>query len=227
MSFVLNKKRADAILDLIHCDLWGSAPVVTSDGYKYYVVFVDDYSRFSWIYPLRAKSEFCAVLVKFHAFVCNQFSRSIKVFQSDGGTEFVNSRVRDFFSVHGILHRLSCPYTPQQNGRAERKHRHISETGLSMLFHAHAPASLWFDAFATAVYAINRLPSAVLSNKSPFELLYGSAPNYANFKPFGCRVFPFLRDYADHKLAPRSRPCIFIGYSSLHKGYRCLDPDSS
>lgn len=111
-------------------------------------------------------------------------------------------------SLHSIFHRLSCTYTPRQNGRAERKHRHISKTGLSMMFYAHAPASLWFDAFATAVYVINRLPSSALHDKSPFELLFGSIPNYLNFKSFDCRVYPFLRDYDEHKLC--------TSQSSLH-----------
>lgn len=79
----------------------------------------------------------------------------------------------------------------------------------------------------TVVYVINRIPSSILENKSPFEVAYGSAPNYANFKPFGCRVYPYLRDYSPHKLAPHSRPCIFLGYSSSYKGFRCYDPDSS
>lgn len=170
---------------------------------------------------------FYDIFVKFHKFVCTQFSSKVKIFQSDGGTEFVNHRLRHFFDMHGIQHRISCPYTPQQNGRGERKHMHISESGLSMLFHAHAPASFWFDAFATAVHVINRLPYFVLDHQSPYEVLFGCAPNYANFKPFGCRVFPYLRDYSPHKLAPRSRPCIFLGYSSSHEGFRCHDPATS
>lgn len=86
-----------------------------------------------------------------------------------------------------------------------------------MLFHAHAPASLWFDAFITTIYIINRLPSLVLDNKSPFELLFGSIPHYPNFKPFGCHMFPYLHDYSPHEIAPRSSPCIFLGYSSAYK----------
>lgn len=140
-----------------------------------------------------------------------------------GVLQFVNKCVNEFMVKHGIVHRISCPYTPQKNGRAEPKHRHISETSISMLFHAFAPASLWFDAFATAVYVINRLPSSVLDNKSPYELLFHYAPNYVIFKPFGCRVFSFLRDYAANKLSPRSHPCIFLGYSSAHKGFWCFD----
>lgn len=168
---------------------------------------------------MHSKSDFYEIFIKFHKFVCNQFSTTLKVLQSDGGTEFVNRRVLEFLQTHGIHHRISCPYTPQQNGQAERKHRHIVETGLSMMFHASIPTRFWFDAFATAVYLINGLRSSVLNNASPFSLLYGVSPNYAIFRPFGCRVYPYLRDYSTHKLAPRSRPCIFFGYSSIHKGF--------
>lgn len=97
----------------------------------------------------------------------------------------MNSRVHQFMSLHGILHRLCCMYTPQQNGHAERRYRHIFEMGLSMMFHAHAPASLWIDAFATVFYVINHLASPILNGKSSFELLFGSVPNYSNFKSFG------------------------------------------
>lgn len=90
-----------------------------------------------------------------------------------------------------------------------------------MLFHVHASTSLWFDAFVRTLYVINTLPSLVLHGSSPFQLLFGYAPNYANFKPFGCRVFRL--DYATIKLEPRSRPCIFLGYSSIYKGFRCFD----
>ncbi|GJY78188.1 retrovirus-related pol polyprotein from transposon RE1 [Tanacetum coccineum] len=135
--------------------------------------------------------------------------------------------IRKIFEDNGTLHRLSCPYTPQQNGRAERKHRHLVETGLAMLFHAHVPASYWVDAFSSATYIINRLPTKLLGNHSPFELLYSRLPNYTNFRAFGCLVYPYLRDYSAHKLAPRSIPCVFIGYNPQYKGYKCLDPDSS
>ncbi|GKD45633.1 retrovirus-related pol polyprotein from transposon RE1, partial [Tanacetum coccineum] len=107
------------------------------------------------------------------------------------------------------------------------KHRHLVETGLAMLFHAHVPASYWVDAFSSATYIINQLPTKLLGNHSPFELLYSRLPNYTNFRAFGCLVYPYLRDYSAHKLAPRSIPCVFIGYNPQYKGYKCLDPDSS
>ena len=166
---------------------------------------------------------FYEVLMAFLNLVQTQFSCKVKLFQSDGGTKFVNDRVRTLFLNNGTHHRLSCPYTPQQNGRAERKHRHITETGLAMMFNAQVPAFLWTSAFSSASYIINRLPTKLLGNKSPYELLFLSKPNYANFRVFGSCVYPYLRDYSSHKLDPRSKPCLFISYSTQYKGYRYLD----
>lgn len=84
LPFDVNEKRASSILQLVHCDLWGHALIDSTDGFRYYVVFVDDYFRFTWLHLLHAKSEFFDVLLKFHALVCNQFSNNIKLFQSDG-----------------------------------------------------------------------------------------------------------------------------------------------
>ena len=154
----------------------------------------------------------------------NQYSSRIKVFQSDGGTEFTSTCFKTHLCNSGIHRQLSCPYTPAQNGRAERKHRHVTEIGLTLLFHSHLSPRFWVDAFSTASYIINRLPTPLLGGKSPFELLYGYTPHYDNFHPFGCRVYPYLRDYIPNKLSPCSIPCIFLGYSPAHKGFRCLDP---
>ena len=227
LPFIHNEKRASSPLDLVHCDLWGPAPITSTDGYRYYVVFIDDHSRFTWFYPLKTKTGFYAVLPAFIKLVQTQCSRKIKTFQSDGGSEFVNHTVRKIFEENGTFHRFSCPHTPQQNGRAERKHRHIVETGLAMLFNAHVPTSFWVDAFTSATYIINRVPTPLLANKSPFQILFDQLPNYSNFRVYGCRVFPYLRDYAKHKLKPRSLPCIFLGYSASHKGFRCLDPTTN
>nr|GEY90362.1 putative zinc finger, CCHC-type [Tanacetum cinerariifolium] len=112
---------------------------------------------------------------------------------SAGGTEFTNNRVSILFSKNGTHHRFSCPHTPQQNGRAECKHRHITETGLAMMFNAHVPANLWTHAFGSATNIINRLPTKLLEKKSPYELLFSSKPNYGNFHVFGSYVFPYLQ----------------------------------
>lgn len=96
-----------------------------------------------------------------------------------------------------------------------------------MLFGENVLRAQWVDAFSSAIYIINQLPSSLLQNKSPFELLYHSIPIYKNFKVFGCRVFPYLRPYTSHKLEPISNECVFFGYISQYKGYKCLDPSTN
>ncbi|RVW91359.1 Retrovirus-related Pol polyprotein from transposon RE1 [Vitis vinifera] len=141
----------------------------------------------------------------------------------DGGTEFTNNKFRSHLHSCGINLRLACPYTPSQNGIAERKHRHVTETGLTLMFHARVPLSSWVKAFSTAIFLINRLPSPSLAGKTPYELLFGKQPDYSMLRTFGCLCFPYLRDYSPNKLSPKSTPCVFLGYNTLHKGFRCLD----
>ena len=104
----------------------------------------------------------------------------------------------------------------------ERKHRHIVELGLSLLSHASLPLSFWDHAFQTAVYLINRLPSAPLKFAIPYTVLFQTEPDYQFLRVFGCSCFPFLYPYNTHKLEFRSSECVFFGYSLSHKSYKCL-----
>jgi gag-polypeptide of LTR copia-type len=122
-----------------------------------------------------------------------------------------------------ITYRVSCPYTPEQNGLAERKHRHVVELGLATLLHAHIPQQYWPSVFESVVFVINRLRASPLFHISPYQKLFDKIPDYSFLRAIGCLCFPLLRPYAPHKLAPRSQPCVFIGYSIIHKGYKCLD----
>ena len=106
----------------------------------------------------------------------------------------------------------------------ERKLRHIIETGLALLATASLPFKFWLYVFHTTIFLINRLPTKVLNYQSPFQILFGKSPNYHIFKIFGCLCYPYIRPYNKNKLSYRSSQCIFLGYSSNHKGYTCLDP---
>ncbi|KAG8489179.1 hypothetical protein CXB51_017224 [Gossypium anomalum] len=187
---------ASTPFELVVADIWGPASV-SSEGHSYYISFVDAYSRFTWLYLIKHKC-----------------------FKLTGG-EF-----RSFpqaLSQLGIHHRLSCPHTSEQNGLVERKHRHIVDIGLMLLGQANVPMHLWAHTFITAIHLINRLPTPVLNGKSPYELLYKSVPTYMHLKVFGCRCYPYLRPFNSNKLQYHSRPCVFLGYSPVHKGYKCLD----
>lgn len=144
----------------------------------------------------------------------------IKALQCDGGGEF--KALNKVLQEAGIQLRESCPYTSAQNGKAERKHRHVVESGLTLLAQAKMPLQYWWEAFSTAVFLINRLPTCVLEDKSPYQQLFNKLPDYGAMKIFGCACYPCLKPYNQHKLQFHTTQCVFLGYSGSHKGYKCL-----
>ena len=127
---------------------------------------------------------------------------------------------------YGTVHHLTCPGTFQQNGRAERKLRHILDTVHALLLSAKVPAPFWGEAALHAVHAINRIPSPVIHNQTPYERLFGSPLDYGHFLSFGSTCFVLLQPHEYNKLESRSRFCCFLGYGETQKGYRCYDPVS-
>ncbi|KAK0600695.1 hypothetical protein LWI29_017553 [Acer saccharum] len=211
--------------EILCTDVWGPAHILSFDKFKYYVIFVDYYSKYTWLFPLKYKSEVSQVFKKFKLLVENFFNAKIKTVYSDGSGEAqtLGLELQNF----GIQHLKSPPHTPEHVGTAERKHRHVVETALTLLHHASVPLKFWSLVFQTVVYLINRMPTKVLSHKSPYSLLFGSAPNYNKLRVFGCLCYPWLRPYTSHKLQPRSRPCVFVGYSNEHNACLCLDTATS
>jgi hypothetical protein len=193
LSFNKSSSVSSFPLEKIHSDLWGPSLILSSQKFQYYVIFVDDFTRYTWLYPLKKKSDFYNCFLKFQAFVEKHFDRKIKIFQSDGGGEFTSNAFMNHLAYNGITQQLSCPHTPEQNGLAERKHRHIVETGLTLLFHANVPLKLWVDAFLIAVYLINRLPLSSIGKETPYSKLFGKNPDYSGLRIFGCQCFPYLK----------------------------------
>lgn len=208
-------------LQLVHFDVWGPAPVLSCQNNRYYICFTDDFSKFSWLYLFQSRDQFNVIFTTFLNLVENQLNTKVKAVQCDCAGEFLSASFRRYLQDRGIYQRTSCPHIHAQNGTAERKHRHIVDMGLSMLNHASVPSKYWDFAFEAAIHIINRLPTAILQNKSPWEVLFHSAPPITHLRTFGCAVFPNLRPYTKHKLEPRSSLCIFLGYPSGYKGYRC------
>lgn len=136
LPFNQNSLRSQSPLELIYTDLWTS-PVYSFDGYKYYVIFVDHFTKYIWFYPLKKKSDTKDVFIRFKALVEKFFEKPIKSIYSDNGGEY--EALRNFLTIHGVSHLTTPPHTPEHNGYAERRHRHIVETGLSLLSHAQLP----------------------------------------------------------------------------------------
>lgn len=163
------------LFESIHSEIWCS-PIKSLNGFKFYVIFIDDFSKFTWMYPLHAKSDTFQCFLKFKFFVEHQFNKTIKAIQTDGGGEFTSNHFKDFVHANGIIHRILCPHTSQQNGIVKRKHRHLTETGLSLLAHSSLPLTFWVESFNTVVHLISRMPTTNLHNKSPYELLLNKVP---------------------------------------------------
>ncbi|KAM0037798.1 putative RNA-directed DNA polymerase [Helianthus debilis subsp. tardiflorus] len=216
--------RSTNFLDLVYCDVWGPSPDLSFDGCRFFLLCVDHHSRYMWFYPLVQKSDVYNMLTNFIKLAERQFNTKLKSIQSDWGGEF--RPLTSFCTSLGIIHRRSCPHTSEQNGIVERRHRHVVETGLTLLAHSSLPQRFWQFAFETAVYLINRLPSRVSSNKSPYEHVFKRKPDYSFLRVFGCQCFPYLHPYNRHKIEFRSTPCVFLGYSPVHHGYRCFDPST-
>lgn len=166
---------------------------------------MNHYTRYSWLYPLKRKSEVKEIFQTFKPLVEGEYNA-----------------LKEYLSQHGNSHMTTLPHRPEHNCLSERKHRHIVETGLPLLSTAYVPKSYWTYAFQTAVYLINLMPTPTLSHQSPYQKLFGVPPNYEKSKVFGCLCFPWLRPYNNHKLDDRSTECVFIGYSTSQTVYLCL-----
>ncbi|XP_071681030.1 uncharacterized protein [Lolium perenne] len=167
-----------------------------------------------------------ATLAAFFAFISTQFGRPIHALQTDNGKDFDNITIRSLLATHGAVFRLTCPYTSSQNGRAERMLRTLNDCVRTLPFHASMPPRFWLDALATATLLVNIRPCRVRWSYTPHHLLYGAPPTYDDLRIFGCRCYPNTAATAAHKLAPRSLPCVFLGYPANTEGYRCYDPVS-
>jgi hypothetical protein len=188
------------------------------------MTFIDGFSWYTWLYLLKHKSDVFIVFKDLCAFIKNKFGNTIKVLRSDNGTEYVNQEFEQFLAMNGIEHQTTCVNTPEQNGVAERKNRHLLEVARSLMFTMNVPKFLWGEAVKIATYLINRMSLRVLDNKSPAELLLKSNDFVVPPKVFGCVCF--VHDYRNNvgKLDPRAVKCVFVGYSPTQKGYRCWCP---
>ncbi|XP_075077085.1 uncharacterized protein LOC107799593 [Nicotiana tabacum] len=163
----------------------GPYRVSTLYGKRYFLILVDDFSRYTWIFLLSTKADSIVVLKYFSVLVRNQFCCNVKCLRTDNGYEFVNTHINSLLKDFGIVHQSSCVYTPQQNGIVERRHRYILDMDRALRFQAFIPLKFWGECVSTAVYLLNRLPTALLKGKSPFEKLFLRPPSLHHLRVFG------------------------------------------
>ncbi|KAJ9567220.1 hypothetical protein OSB04_003186 [Centaurea solstitialis] len=210
-------------LDMIHMDLCGPTRTESLARKKYMLVLVDEFSRFTWLEFLRAKSDAVDRIIAFIKRIQVLLGRRVKKLRSDNGTEFRNAKLQSFLEDVGISHNFSAVRTPQQNRVVERKNRTLVEAARSMMAHSGVPQSFWAEAVSTACYTQNRTLIVKRTGKTAYEMVEQRKPNIDYFRVFGCKCY-VLNDRDDlGKFEPKSDESIFIGYSHNSKAYRVFN----
>lgn len=181
-------QRSSNMLDLVHTDICGPMETTSIGGARHFLLFVDDYSRITFIYFLKHKNEVLKYFKIFKAQVENQTKRAIKVIRSDNGLEYCNKEFEDYLNSAGIIHQKSNPHTPEQNGLYERFNRYVVEKARCLLFDANLGKEFWGESTNKAVYLQNQTVVAALDNRTPYELWTGTKPDISHIRKFGSTV---------------------------------------
>lgn len=212
-------------LELVHTDVCGPMQTKSIGGSTYFVSFIDDFSRYSYVYFMNEKSEVFARFKEFQALVENQTGLSISTLRSDNGGEYKNNNLEQYLLTHGIEHQTTVRYSPEQNGVAERFNRTVCESARAMIVESGLPKSFWAEAINTAVYTRNRLPTKATST-TPHERWFGHKPNISHIRVFGCAAYSHVPEQLRSKLDSKAENMVLVGYASRSKGYRLYDPNS-
>uniref|UniRef100_A0ACD5VA56 Uncharacterized protein n=1 Tax=Avena sativa TaxID=4498 RepID=A0ACD5VA56_AVESA len=223
VKFNASVHTTKGILDYVHADVWGPSRKTSIGGANYMLTIIDDYSRKVWPYFLKHKSDVFDAFKKWKVMVEKQTEKKVKVLRTDNGMEFCSNEFEEFCSNDGMIRHHTIPYTPQQNGVAERMNRTIISRARCMLSNAGMHRRFWAEAANTACYLINRSPSIPLEKKTPIEVWSGSPADYSQLRVFGCTAYAHVDN---GKLEPRAVKCIFLGYGSGVKAYKLWNPET-
>jgi hypothetical protein len=216
--------RADETLELVHIDLCGPIDPPTVGGNKYFMLLVDDCSRWCVVYMLKTKDQAVEAFVKYKAEAENCTGNKIKTVRSDRGGEFLAHAFQDICVQAGIRRQFTAPFTPQQNGVVERKNRTVMEMARALLKSMSMPGRYWGEAIRHSVYLQNRLPTRPMGDRTPYEAWNGKRPQLGHVRVFGCTGH--VRPNASHlkKLDDRSAPMVYLGVEEGSKAHRMLNP---
>ncbi|KAK9168418.1 hypothetical protein Syun_000558 [Stephania yunnanensis] len=223
--------RSSTLLEIIHTDIC-CPDMDLKNGPKYFISFIDDFSRFMYVYLLHHKNEALNAFKVFKAEVEKQSGKQIKIVRSDRGGEYYGRYTENgqafgpfakFLQEQGIVPQYTDPGSPSENGVAERRNRTLMDMVRSTRSNATLPIFLWSEALKTAVYILNRVPTKAVS-KTPFELMKGWKPSLQHIRVWGCPCEVRIYNPHEKKLDPRTISGYFIGYVERSKGYRFYCP---
>ncbi|CAI5526685.1 unnamed protein product, partial [Closterium sp. Naga37s-1] len=220
----------EAPLQTLHMDVWGPARVRGQGHERYFLLVVDDYSRYTTVFPLRSKGDVTEVLIDWiHAArlqLRESFGSDFPVLRlhSDRGGEFSSGLLRAYCRARGIRQTFTLPDSPQQNGIAERRIGMVMDVARTSMMHAAAPHFLWPFAVRYAAHQINLHPRVSMPETSPALLWTGKVGDASAFRVWGSRAF--VRDLSADKLSPRAAPCVFLGFPPDAPGWQFYHPTS-
>ena len=202
--------------ELTHMDLWGKYPVQSINGNSYYLVMVNDASRFTTVEFLKSKAHAADKIKNYIAYLSAR-SRSPCALHMDRGTEFVNQPLKSWCDSRGIRLQLTVPYSPSQNGVAEHMNHTLIELVCAMLAAFKLPQFLWEPAVLHAAYLRNMSYTKVHPHATPYQIWYGIKPNMEYLREFGAPVWILLQGQnMQKKMLPKSQRHIYVGYMKGH-----------
>jgi hypothetical protein len=228
LPFSESETKSERPLQLIHSDVCGPMEVPSLSGKRYFVTFIDDYSKYTHLYFLDRKSQVLDKFKEFVRYANNLFAMEnyrVSTLRSDNGGEYNSGELACFCEENGIIHQYTVPYTPEQNGVAERYIRTVVSSAISMLSQANLDKMFWAEAVAFSTHIRNRVSSRSLDGKTPYELWSGRIPNLSHIRTFGSVAWTHVpKELHRGKLNARSLKGILVGFSETSKAYRIYSP---
>ena len=226
--FPSSSNRATEPLQLVHSDVHGPVKVQTVSGYRYWIAFLDDYTRHRAVILLKRKSDTFAALKQYKAWAERRTGKKLLCLRDDKGGEYMSSEFNQYCIDNGIERQHTVRNRPQQNGVAERANRTMEEGVVAMLYEAGLPLSFWGEALSSFIHVWNMVSTSALSGMTPHEAFYGRKPNVSRLRVWGCVAYVLIqkdkRPYGS--LGPHMEKCIFIGYPEGYKGWKFYNPET-
>uniref|UniRef100_A0A6J0SSI8 Integrase catalytic domain-containing protein n=1 Tax=Pogona vitticeps TaxID=103695 RepID=A0A6J0SSI8_9SAUR len=216
------KRRSSEVLELIHTDVHGPMSVPSLGNNRYILIFVDDFSRYRFIFLLRKKTEIHYLLKKYVSIVRNKFNRKPKAFQIDNKDEYFWPHIKAVLEEEGILCEEGVADAPEQSRMARWGLRSLLEMTKCMLADAELPNKFWGDAIMTAVHLLNILPTED-AKETPFELWNGCVPNLNRIRVFGSLAHAYVPLLERSHLDPKREETILLGFTSRLNCYKVMN----
>ena len=208
-------------LELIHSDVVGIIEPTSQGGSKYFVSFIDDYSRYTAVFPIKSNSEVLLKFDEYRRLSENALGMNIQAIRTGNEGEYISKEFEDYLQHHCIMRKHMISGIPQRNSVAKNMNQKLLNMTKHLMKESGIPGNLWADALVTACYVINKCPSIAIQGKIPEELWTGKKVHTEHLRVFGCRAWITLNPGETFGTADcEAIECIFIGYTDDMNSYK-------